>query len=114
MTTLVWLRRDLRLRDHPALAEAARHDDVVLLFVLDPRLWERAGGARRAWLAATLRALDERTGGRLEVRTGEPREVVPARVGPFRSGVRRRWRGLSRSRRFRPARSAAGHTEGLT
>lgn len=80
MTALVWLRRDLRLRDHPAIAEAARGDDVVLLFVLDPRLWDRAGGARRAWLAATLRALDERTGGRLEVRVGDPARVVPARA----------------------------------
>ncbi|MFZ2503737.1 MAG: deoxyribodipyrimidine photo-lyase, partial [Nocardioides sp.] len=42
--TLCWLRRDLRLRDHPALlaagAEAARHaHGVAPLFVIEPRLW---------------------------------------------------------------------------
>jgi deoxyribodipyrimidine photo-lyase len=34
---LVWIRRDLRLHDHPALSIAlAEHDHVVPVFILDP------------------------------------------------------------------------------
>ena len=47
------------------------------LFVLDPVLWRSAGPARRAWLAASLRALDESMGGRLCIRQGKPSSVVP-------------------------------------
>src|SRR5207253_867249 len=68
----MWFRRDLRLRDHPALRRAAEDGDVLGLFVLDPVLWRGAGAARRAWLAASLRSLDESMGGRLCVRLGEP------------------------------------------
>ena len=77
MTSIVWFRRDLRLRDHPALAAAHADGPVLGLFVLDRVLWQGAGPARRAWLAASLRALDESMGGRLCVRTGRPADVVP-------------------------------------
>jgi deoxyribodipyrimidine photo-lyase len=39
----MWFRRDLRLRDHPALVAASASSDVVGLFVLDPILWHKAG-----------------------------------------------------------------------
>ncbi|GAA3806189.1 cryptochrome/photolyase family protein [Cellulomonas soli] len=94
MTTVCWFRRDLRLTDHPALLSAleaaragglpgerlragARTDEVVALYVLDPTLWRTAGSPRLAYLAASLRALDARTGGRLVVRLGDPAVVVP-------------------------------------
>ena len=73
----MWFRRDLRLRDHPALRRAADRGEVLGLFVLDPALWGGAGPARRAWLAATLQSLDESMGGRLCVRIGRPASVVP-------------------------------------
>ncbi|SDS92021.1 deoxyribodipyrimidine photo-lyase [Nocardioides scoriae] len=78
MTSLMWFRRDLRLRDHPALRAAAAHGPVLGLFVLDPVLWRGAGPARRAWLAATLRSLDESMGGRLCIRMGDPASLVPS------------------------------------
>ena len=80
MSSLLWLRRDLRLGDHPALLSAreAADGELVVLFVVDPALWERAGIVRTAWLAATLRALDDDLGGRLTLRVGDPVEVVPA------------------------------------
>ncbi|NNG19759.1 deoxyribodipyrimidine photo-lyase [Naumannella sp. ID2617S] len=77
MTNLLWLRRDLRLHDHPALGAAADGADVVALFVLDPVLLNGAGAARQAWLAATLRACEEAYQGRLVLRVGDPRQVVP-------------------------------------
>lgn len=76
MTSVLWLRRDLRLHDHPALNAAAADGDVVALFVLDPALLGPAGAPRVAFLFRTLRELDERLAGRLVVRTGEPRKVV--------------------------------------
>ncbi len=82
--TLLWLRRDLRLDDHPALHAAAQAADggrVLALFVVDPRLWEPAGAPRRAWLVRSLEQLSAATEGALVVRTGDPREVVPYVAG---------------------------------
>ena len=79
MSSLLWLRRDLRLGDHPALLRA-REDadgDLTVLFVVDPALWAKVGPVRTAWLAATLRALDEDLDGRLTLRVGDPAVVVP-------------------------------------
>jgi deoxyribodipyrimidine photo-lyase len=76
MTSVVWFRRDLRRRDHPALAAAARAGDVVPLFVLDPRLLGPAGAPRTAFLFGCLRALDRALGGALVVRRGDPAAVV--------------------------------------
>ena len=78
--TVLWLRRDLRLRDHPALhaaAEAAAGSQVLALFVVDPRLWRPAGDPRRAWLVRSLRRLDEALDGALVVRAGDPAAVLP-------------------------------------
>jgi deoxyribodipyrimidine photo-lyase len=88
MPTVLWLRRDLRLADHPALLAALQDaagdpagTGLVPLFVFDPALWEPAGPPRRAWLLGSLRSLDARlrdlTGGGLVVRHGDPATVVP-------------------------------------
>jgi deoxyribodipyrimidine photo-lyase len=77
MTAVLWLRRDLRLGDHPALHAAADDGPVLPLFVRDPSL-AGAGEARRSRLEASLAALDEATDGALVVRTGDPAEVVAA------------------------------------
>ena len=87
MTSVLWFRRDLRLGDHPALTAAAADGDVVGLFVVDPAIWENAGGARRAWIAASVRALDEACGGALVVRLGDPAEVVPEVASSTGAGV---------------------------
>jgi len=74
---VVWFRRDLRLRDNPAVHEAAAGGaDVVPLFVLDDALWGPAGSNRRSFLIGCLRALDESLDGRLVVRRGDPVRVV--------------------------------------
>ena len=56
-TSVMWFRRDLRVRDNPALHAAAQDGPVLPLFVLDPALWGPAGPSRRAYLVASLRAL---------------------------------------------------------
>jgi len=77
-TSVLWLRRDLRLADAPALL-AARDaaDDVLPLFVLDDALRGPSGAPRLAFLYGCLRELTERTDGRLRVLTGRPEDVVP-------------------------------------
>lgn len=80
MSTVLWLRRDLRLHDHPALLAASEHGPVTALFVLDDQLLARAGVARVAFLLRSLRALDDdlrQHGGALVVRSGRPEDVVP-------------------------------------
>lgn len=74
-SSVMWFRRDLRVRDNPALLAALEEGTVTALFVLDPALWKGAGAARRAWLSANVLALAERIP--LSIHLGDPREVVP-------------------------------------
>jgi deoxyribodipyrimidine photo-lyase len=81
---VLWLRRDLRLGDHPALLaalDAAGADGSVLpVFVFDPRLWNPSGGPRRRFLLDCLADLDGRTDGALVLRSGDPAHVIPQLV----------------------------------
>ncbi|MDW3212448.1 MAG: deoxyribodipyrimidine photo-lyase [Ilumatobacteraceae bacterium] len=76
MTSIMWFRRDLRLRDHPALSAAVSDGAVLPLFVLDPA-FEAAGAPRRALLHDCLAALDDATGGALVIRSGDPTVLLP-------------------------------------
>jgi deoxyribodipyrimidine photo-lyase len=62
MSTLVWLRRDLRLADNPALAAAvAAAEPVIPVYIHAPSeesAWE-PGGASRWWLHQSLSRLGE-------------------------------------------------------
>lgn len=77
--TLVWLRRDLRLADNPALQAAlARGGPVLPVFVLDP-LVEGWGAAPRWRLGESLAALDadlRALGSRLILRRGAALDVL--------------------------------------
>ncbi len=75
-TSLVVFTRDLRLRDHPALAAACRAGRVVPMFVIDESLLRRSRPAanRLRFLVDSLADLDaslRRLGGALVVRRGE-------------------------------------------
>ena len=80
---VLWLRRDLRLHDHPALVAALDAADVVVpLYVLDERLLAgpRAAANRTWFLLESLRELADDLAGRgspLVVRSGRPEEIVP-------------------------------------
>ncbi|RZI91247.1 MAG: deoxyribodipyrimidine photo-lyase, partial [Microbacterium sp.] len=86
MTSLVWLRDDLRLADNPALRAAVdRGEPVVVLFVLDeesPGI-RPLGGAARWWLHHSLQELGDRLadkGATLVLRRGAAGDVVPGAV----------------------------------
>ncbi|GIX20252.1 MAG: deoxyribodipyrimidine photo-lyase [Erythrobacter sp.] len=73
---ILWLRRDLRLADNPALYHAAKAGPVVAVYVLDdasPR-HHAYGGASRWWLHHSLERLGkslEARGSKLILRRGE-------------------------------------------
>ena len=128
MTALVWFRRDLRVRDNPALRAALdRNDRVAPVFCFDERLLggRHRSGPRTQFLLECLDELGEelhRRGGRLFIRHGPPeRELLELAgevgadevhfahdVSPFA-----RHRGELAARVFREAGLEAHEHEGL-
>lgn len=81
MTQLVWLRRDLRLVDNPALYHAAKAGPVVCVYVLDDETAKHHayGGASRWWLHHSLESLArnlEAKGSKLVLRRGDAIEEL--------------------------------------
>ena len=56
---LLWYKRDLRVRDHAALAQAAAQGTVLPLYVIEPELWRQPDYSARhwQWLRASLLSL---------------------------------------------------------
>ncbi len=83
MTSILWLRRDLRLHDHPAL-EAARADErMVPVFCFDDGLLKgrHASGPRTQFMLECLGDLDDALrsrGSRLFIRHGRPETELVA------------------------------------
>ena len=78
---IVWLRRDLRLADNPALYHAAQAGPVVPVFVLDDAAAgdHAYGGASRWWLHHSLASLEKSLGkhrSKLILRRGDAAEDV--------------------------------------
>ena len=84
--SIFWFRRDLRLRDNPALLAAiAESDEVIPVFIIDPQVANRAGEFRRAYLAESLRALDASLGGNLHAISGEPVDVLKQLIKKYKA-----------------------------
>ena len=78
---MVWFKRDLRLHDHAALAQAAAHGPVLCLYVLEPSLWAQPDAAAQhlAFVRESLRDLHRALkahGGQLHLRVGEVTDVL--------------------------------------
>ncbi len=112
-TALVLFNRDLRMRDNPALAAAARAERTVPLFVFDEALLRSRFAApnRVAFMLEALRDLDEglrQADGRLFVRRGDPvREAlaVARECGATQLHVSADWSAYARAREQRLARA---------
>ncbi|MFB0944486.1 MAG: deoxyribodipyrimidine photo-lyase, partial [Candidatus Nanopelagicales bacterium] len=73
MSSVMWFRRDLRLKDNPALLDAIAYDpNVFALFVLDPVLWGQPGSVRTNYLIDSLSKLNTQLAGRLVILSGSP------------------------------------------
>ncbi len=59
MTTVVWLRQDLRIADNPALWHAAKLGQVLPVYVFDEISTRELGSASRWWLHNSLAKLQE-------------------------------------------------------
>jgi deoxyribodipyrimidine photo-lyase len=95
-TSVLWLRRDLRLADNPALVAAAAADELLPVYCFDPREYgDRPFGGRdsfrylktgphrvrfRREAVADLRDRLRRRDSDLLVRHGRPERVLPAVV----------------------------------
>ncbi len=90
--SLLWLRQDLRVSDHPALAAAMAEGEVLPVYVLDdegPAQWS-IGGAQRWWLHHSLTGLaasHAKRGATLVLRRGRSADVLKALVAE--TGARR-------------------------
>ena len=79
--SIVWLRRDLRLQDNPAInAAAQRGGEIYLIYIDDVAETLRPmGGATLWWLDKSLRNISREIaahGGRLILRRGNPLEIL--------------------------------------
>ncbi|MGQ9833579.1 MAG: deoxyribodipyrimidine photo-lyase, partial [Candidatus Villigracilaceae bacterium] len=78
MTSIWWIRRDLRLTDNPTLHSALEAGEVIPLFILDPAFSSQSP-RRRNFLYEGLHALDKdlrARGSYLVLRSGPPLEVL--------------------------------------
>lgn len=114
-TALVLFNRDLRVRDNPALAAAARAGRTVPLFVFDERLLGSRFAApnRVAFMLEALADLDgelRKAGGRLFVRQGDPvleALAVARECGVTQIHVSADWSAFARRREERLARACS-------
>lgn len=78
-TTILWLRTDLRVSDHPALQAAIADGPVIPVYILDDETRGGGGGAQRCWLHYSLSALDsslKKRGSALILRRGPAHEQL--------------------------------------
>lgn len=94
MTTLVWLRRDLRLHDHAALATAlAERAPVQPVFVFDSDILARFNNPddrRLSFIASALCGIDaelKKRGGGLLVLHGNPTQVIRQLAAALDAGM---------------------------
>ena len=81
---IFWFRRDLRLADNPALLAAIEgSDEIIPVFILDEKLIKQTGTKRLAYLANSLRALDESLENRLHVIVGDQVEVLQELIARY-------------------------------
>ena len=85
-STVVWLKRDLRLHDHRPLMSAAKSGPIIFLYVIEPDYWALSDTSYRqyAFLRESLRDLSEQCagiGGHLTIRVGNAEKVLADILG---------------------------------
>lgn len=75
---IVWFRQDLRLKDNPALLEAAQAGDILPIYILDEVSAgdEKMGAASRVWLHHALADLNQALQGHLQLYLGDAATVL--------------------------------------
>ena len=82
MKHLCWIRRDLRLHDHAALAQSLS-DETTLVFIFDPHILDKLSDKADKRLTFIYQSLQEiektlqKKGSSLLIRYGKPEEEIP-------------------------------------
>lgn len=83
MSTLCWIRRDLRLHDHAALSHALDEGETTLVFVFDPHILDKLKNKEDRRVTFIYQSLQEiesellKRGSSLIVKYGNPEEEIP-------------------------------------
>ena len=83
MSQIMWFRRDLRIADNPALAEATARaqtgedSKILAIYVLSPRSWKAMSPVQQHYLLDSLEHLNKSLGGNLVIKFGAARQIVP-------------------------------------
>ena len=81
---IIWFRRDLRINDHPALLAAVESSEQVIpLFILDKTQIKEAGAKLLAYMAQSLRSLDESLGNNLHIIEGDQVEILTSLIKKY-------------------------------
>jgi deoxyribodipyrimidine photo-lyase len=78
--SLMWFRQDLRVKDNPALINAAKNANVIPVYIYDtsvPKKSER-GGASKWWLHHALVSLQASLDGNLLILSGNSQDILQA------------------------------------
>ena len=89
MTSIWWIRRDLRLTDNRALHASLAAGPVVPVFILDPA-FSRASARRKHFQYEGLHVLDKdlrARGSYLVIRSGKPRQRLHELLTETRAGT---------------------------
>lgn len=75
--SIFWFRNDLRLHDNPGLCKAAAQGDVIPVYILDGSVKDpHMGKATKWWLHHSLKKLNEKLGGNLNVYKGNAQKIL--------------------------------------
>lgn len=82
---ICWFRSDLRIKDNPALYDAAKSGAVLPVYILDDVNAGKygQGGASRWWLHHSLISLNDSLEGNLLVYSGNPAEILPKIIDEY-------------------------------
>ena len=77
MANIIWFRRDLRVADNPALLAALKSsDEIVAVFIIDKEISTFPNKKRLAYLAESLKSLNQSLDGNLHIIHGEAVDVL--------------------------------------
>lgn len=73
---ILWFRKDLRLRDNPALKAAANNAYVFPIYINDDNNDRQMGAASKVWLHKSLTALNLSIGNKLNYFNGKAEDII--------------------------------------
>lgn len=82
--SIVWIRKDFRLLDNPALYYAANGGIVLPVFIYNDSMSPKIGSASRWWLYHSLQDLHANLDGKLQVYLGNPETILVELVEKYK------------------------------